>query len=296
MNPAKVIARLQGGLGNQLFCYAAARRLARVSGAELLLDDVSGFARDWKYRRRYGLGPFAVPCRIATPWERFEPFERVRRALSKWRARRLPFARRRYVEQRGDAFEPRLLDFRVAGTITLDGLWQDERYFADAAETIRADLRITPPDDSENVAMAERIRARAAVSLHVRWFAAPAAAADPHNVPPEFYRRAIAEMDRRVPGAHYFVFSDAPEAAQNLIGLPGDRFTLVAHNRGDERAYADLWLMSLCRHFITANSTFSWWGAWLGEKPDSVVIAPRVSPHPGGWDFTALVPARWSLL
>lgn len=298
MGTRKLIARLKGGLGNQLFCYAAARRLALVSGAELAIDDVSGFARDHVYRRRYGLTPFSIPCRMATPWERFQPLERPRRTIAKLLSRGRPFARRAYVEQHGDAFEPRLLDFRARGTVTLDGLWQDERYFADVADTIRSDLRIVPPTDDANLDIAAKIRNCNAVSVHVRWFASGGSTkAAAHNVPPEFYARAVAEMDRVVPDAHYFLFSDEPEAARDLVGLPPDRFTLVSHNRGDEAAYADLWLMSQCRHFIIANSTFSWWGAWLGERPGaSVVLAPRVAPHPGGWDFVSLVPERWRLL
>lgn len=292
----KVIARLKGGLGNQLFCYAAARRLALVRGAELLLDDVSGFARDLTYKRKFGLAPFEIPCRRTTPWERFEPFERYRRGVAKLLARRRPFERRAYIEQKGDAYEPRLLDLAPSRDIVLDGLWQDERYFADVAETLRRDLRITPPEDAANREMGERIRAANAVSLHVRWFASPDAAANPHNVPPEFYRRAVERMEALVPGAHYFVFSDKPEAARAILDMPPERYTVVSHNQSDEMAYADLWLMSQCRHFILANSTFSWWGAWLGEKPGSVVIAPRVAPHPGGWDFVSLVPERWTLL
>src|SRR6267154_4898422 len=79
----KVIARMRGGLGNQLFCYAAARRLALVNDAELVIDDVTGFARDRQYRRRYALDRFRIAARKATPAERLEPFERYRRGLMK---------------------------------------------------------------------------------------------------------------------------------------------------------------------------------------------------------------------
>lgn len=84
----KLIVRLKGGLGNQLFGYAAARRLALVNRAELVLDDVSGFARDWQYRRQFMLDSFNISGRRATPAERFEPFERYRRGMMKWVSRR----------------------------------------------------------------------------------------------------------------------------------------------------------------------------------------------------------------
>src|SRR6266853_438179 len=95
----RVIARIKGGLGNQLFCYAAARRLALVNNAELVIDDVTGFVRDRQYRRRYALDHFHISVRKATPAERLEPLERYRRGLMKWLSRRKPLEERCYVEQ-----------------------------------------------------------------------------------------------------------------------------------------------------------------------------------------------------
>ena len=105
----KVITRIKGGVGNQLFCYAAARRLALVNNAELVIDDVTGFARDRQYRRKYMLDRFSIPFRKATSAERLEPFERYRRGIMKWLSRRKPFAERRYLEQEGIDIDERLL-------------------------------------------------------------------------------------------------------------------------------------------------------------------------------------------
>lgn len=81
---SQVVVRIMGGLGNQLFCYSAARRLAVANGAELVLDDVSGFTRDRRYRRRFMLQQFGIPCRHATAAERLEPLARYRRGLARW--------------------------------------------------------------------------------------------------------------------------------------------------------------------------------------------------------------------
>jgi hypothetical protein len=297
MHVTKLIVRIKGGLGNQLFCYAAARRLALVNRAELVIDDVTGFARDRQYRRSYMLDHFAIPARKATAAERLEPVERYRRGLAKLISRQRPFGKRSYLEQEGIEFDARLLELRPSGTVYLDGLWQSEGYFRDVAQTLRADLRLIPPTDALNLALAERIRNCQAVALHVRFFDAPGSESL-NNVSAHYYRHAIARIIERVPSPHFFLFSDHAEAVLARLELPGERVSLVSHNQGDANAYADLWLMSLCRHFITANSTFSWWGAWLGEAEDSMVLVPDFTS--GGiataWGFKGLIPERWTLV
>lgn len=291
---SKIIARVFGGIGNQLFIYAATRRLALVNEAELVLDDVSGFVRDHAYQRNYQLDHFHIPCRMATPAERLEPFARARRWLRRRWNSRLPFARRTYIQQDGIDFDPRLLDLKPRGTLYLEGYWQSEDYFKDVEPTIRQELRIRPPSDAINQAMAARLRKHTAVGVHVRFFDEPQAPGI-NNASDDYYERAVAEMERRVPGAHYYLFSDRPEAARARIPLPDGRMTAVDHNRGDDAAYADLWLMSQCRHFIIANSTFSWWGAWLSSLPVKHVIAPGFEMREGvmAWGFRGLLPERW---
>ena len=294
---SKVIVRIKGGLGNQLFCYAAARRLALVNKAELVIDEVTGFARERQYQRKYLLDHFAVTSRKATAAERLEPFERYRRGVEKLVSRQRTFMKRSYVEQEGVEFDARLLEIKPSGRMYLDGLWQSEGYFKDVEPMIRADLKIRAPLDEGNLRVAEQIQNCQAVALHVRWFDAPGAATV-QNVAAGYYRRAISMMEQRIAAPHYFLFSDHPEAARSALDLPEGRVTLVCHNRGDENAYADLWLMAQCRHFITANSTFSWWGAWLGESGESVVLVPDFTPKgkETAWCFAGLIPERWALV
>jgi hypothetical protein len=292
---AKVVVRIKGGLGNQLFCYAAARRLALVNHAELAIDDVTGFARDRDYGRQYMLDRFAIPARKATRSERLEPLERYRRGLMKWRSRKKPFAQRTYVEQEGLDFDQRLLSLRIKETVFIDGLWQSERYFKDVESTIREDLTIIPPTDTENQRIAAEIRRNRAVALHVRWFDPPGSAAG-HNLSEDYYQRAIALVEQKLDSPHFVVFSDDPEAARSRLGVPENRLTLVSHNKGDQQAYADLWLMTQCQHFIIANSTFSWWGAWLGSRKDAIVISPAMKLAGAGitaWNFDGQIPERW---
>jgi hypothetical protein len=290
----KIISRIKGGLGNQLFCYAAARRLAILNNAELVIDDVTGFARDHAFQRRYSLDHFHIAGRRATPSERLEPLDRYRRGVLKWQSRRKPFAERLYLEQENQDFDARLLTRKVKGTLYLDGYWQSENYFKDVEATIREDLRIIPPQDDDNQSMLQRIRHTPnTVALHVRWFSDPTAQST-HNLSEDYYAKAIGLMEDKLDLPHYFLFSDNPEAARQKLSLPENRITYVCHNQGDLMAYADLWLMSQCKHFIMANSTFSWWGAWLGEHPNQLVTTPNLNLQGVmSWGFAGLLPDQW---
>lgn len=294
----KVIARIKGGLGNQLFCYAAARRLALVNDAELVIDDVTGFIRDHAYRRQCALHRFAVVGRRATPAERLEPFERVRRGFAKWISRRKPFEQRFYIEQDGNTFEDQLLTLRFANSVYLDGYWQSQDYFKDHEVVLRQDLKPIPPTDDTNRLLAAKIQEKPTVALHVRWFDAPGSSGA-HNASAEYYRRAISILDAKLGRPQYFLFSDDPVAAQACLKLEDDRVTAITNNRGDENAYADMWLMTLCDHFITANSTFSWWGAWLGTNAQKIVVSPASQLLNGTittWNFPRQLPPDWFLI
>ena len=231
--PMTLIVRLKGGLGNQLFSYAASRRLALANNVELAIDDVSGFARDHVYRRQYALGKFAIPVRKATPFERMEPLGRYRRSLAKRLARRKPFELRSYIEQEGDDFDVRLLNLRLRDRLVqIEGHWQSEQYFKDIENVIRADLRLAPPDGEMNSAMAKQIASCCAVALHMRWFESPNGQSQSPNVAGGYYQRAMALIRAQLPDAHFFIFSDNPSAAAAQHGLPEKFVTLVDHNKG----------------------------------------------------------------
>jgi hypothetical protein len=289
----KIVARIRGGLGNQLFCYAAARRLAISNGAEVVIDDVSGFVRDLEYRRMYMLDRFEIPARRATPAERLEPFERYRRGMLKLLSRRRPFGVGPYLEERDQRFDARLLTVTVRGVMYLDGLWQSDRYFQDIEAVLRDDLKMQPSTNPGSLQLAHEIRNSEAVAVHVRFFD-PAATAATQNVPTHYYQRAIAEMSSRVRAPRWFVFSDDPVAARERLPLPPRDTTFVMGNSGQGGSLEDFWLMRECRHFIIANSTFSWWAAWLADAAEKLVLAPRGEAGAATvWSFPAAIPAAW---
>ena len=290
----KVIVRIRGGLGNQLFAYAAARRLAWANKAELIIDHVSGFQFDHVYQQRYQLGHFNVKVPLASASERLEPFARVRRYLKRWINNRIPFDQRNYVQQVGNSFDPRVLKIKPHHSLYIEGYWQSERYFKDIENVIREDLIIKPPTDILNAKFLKHIQSCTAVAVHVRFFDEPDAVST-NNVTTNYYTKAVTTMQALSPEAHYFLFSDDVLAARSLIRLPDDRITLVSHNEGDENAYADLWLMTQCKHFIIANSTFSWWGAWLSQHENKIVMAPgfTLQGNQTAWGFEGLLPDDW---
>lgn len=295
---SKIISRIFGGIGNQLFIYAASRRLAIVNNSELVLDDISGFKYDHIYRRHFQLCHFNINCRRATSAERLEPFSRIRRKLKREWNKFMPFQRRHYLMQEGMDYDPRLLQFNVQGTVYMEGYWQAENYFKSEEAAIRNDLRIISPIEACDSAVAHQMRKSLSVAIHLRFFDQANSLDTSNNVSLEYYVQAINFMEQMVPGAHYFIFSDDINAARQLTFLPDDRLTFVSHNQGDARAYADLWLMTQCKHFIIANSTFSWWGAWLGSCPTKVVIAPsaKIMQDKMWWGFKGLLPSEWILV
>jgi hypothetical protein len=180
------------------------------------------------------------------------------------------------IEADPRVFEPRLLDHRVTRTTLLDGYWQDERYFADIAPMLRRDLVFQPGPDARHREMATRIGSSNSVAVHSRRLhhaTMSDALGATETLTARYYLAALEAIAARVAAPEFFCFSDDHRWIEKQ--WPKHLPVTFVHNAGANGDIADLWLMSQCRHFIVANSTFSWWGAWLGTAPDKVVIAPR---------------------
>ena len=299
----QLVAQIKGGIGNQLFCYASARRLAFANNAELVLDAISGFSNDHVYKRQYSLDVFHIDVPKASLRQRLEPFGRLRRGIKRRLNKMLPFSKRRYIFQEGVQFDPAILSLKLQqGSTYFDGFGQSEDYFSDIETIIRNDLVFKSPLDDQNQKVSKAIQSSNSAAIHVRWF-------DPGNrdsgdhIALQYYQEAISRMISEVVNPHFFVFSDQMEITKQLLGhlLSQYSVTYVEHNDSEKMAYADLWLMSQCRHFIIANSTFSWWGAWLGEKKSiSQIYAPGKYVNPNqsvtAWGFDRLIPDRWVTL
>ncbi len=267
-----IVARLCGGLGNQLFQYAAARRLAFFLRTELVLD-LGWYARtpSSDTPRAYELGHYPIKARLATPGEALWCRLYEGRLL-----RRLPIIPRRwrYWRENGFEFEPSVLD--SPDNTYLDGYWQSYRYFEDCAPLIRAELSPIAAFGVKDEEVAGLIARANAVSVHVRRgdYVTHQTAAEYHGLCSlEYYKTALAHISRHVIQPHFFVFSDDTAWTRENLPLPG-QVTFVEHN-GAATAFQDLRLMSLCDHQIIANSSFSWWGAWLNTRPEKIGVSPK---------------------
>jgi Glycosyl transferase family 11 len=273
-----VIVHIKGGLGNQMFQYAAGLAVARRTGSSLKLD-TTWF--DAYKNRPFTLRAWHVNEAEATKNEL--EFFGVYIPENRWmgRARRV----RRYLLKRwlvsriynqpGHHYDPGIVV--QTSPILLNGYFQSELFFSSIADEIRSVFRPREPMSGSSQAMLQTIESTEwPVALHVRrgdYVKNPGAYLVHGITSPDYYRRAIAMIDNLSGGrAHYFVFSDEPAAVLDVLGAM-ERRTLVSGNA--DRPWEDVTLMAACCSNVMANSSFSWWGAWLNSHPDKIVIAPR---------------------
>jgi hypothetical protein len=288
-----IISHLIGGLGNQMFQYAMSRSLSLERDDSLYLDvqDFKGYALHNGYELNR---VFNINTKLAGSLE-------LKKALG-WRA---------YSSVRKKLYNPKLSKFRgrnffvdtqfsswrqlndVPNDCYLMGNWQTESYFENFQETIRADFSFRLPPAGLNAVLFDQISRVSAVSLHVRrgdYVTNPSSLAFHGLCSLNYYRRAINYISDRVDNPVFYIFSDDILWVRENLQLKHSCH-YVESNEGME-SYNDMRLMSQCQHHIIANSSFSWWGAWLNPKADKIVIAPRIWVV-GDFDTSDIVPDTW---
>lgn len=287
-----IIIKLKGGLGNQLFQYALGRALSSRSGMALKLD-ASSYRQD--ALRNYRLQHLRIAADLADEGE-IEALNPSKDHYAAWLTRRCkwalqPFYRRSYVKERGFPFDPEILKIRQP--VYLNGYWQSEKYFDSLRPRLLEELLPAAPVAPENAALAAEMRACESVSLHIRrgdYVANPEALKVHGVVPLDYYRAAAAKMVSALERPRFFIFSDDMEWVRENLDV-GHPLSFVGVDRRNAD-HEDLHLMSQCRHQIIANSSFSWWGAWLNRNPDKIVLAPKqwfAAPI----DTRDLIPEGW---
>jgi hypothetical protein len=287
-----IVVQLLGGLGNQLFQYALGRALSERRGLQLKLD-LSSF-KDYPLRS-YRLGNFRIQAEIASEEGILQcgyGQGLIGMAQKNW-DRTHPWYARRIVREESFRFSKDI--FKVRDKTLIKGYWQSEKYFIDIAQELRDEIVLKSKMSEESLAILAEIRSGESVSLHVRrgdYVENPVTNAYHGVCSQDYYRRAIGIVKKKVKTeTQYFVFSDDPDWVEKSLDI-GTDFRTIRHN-GLGKDYEDLMLMSACSNHVIANSSFSWWGAWLCKNPGKVVVAPCQWFAQAGKDTRDLLPKNW---
>lgn len=252
-----IISHLKEGLGNQFFQYAFGRFLSLSKNVELKLSTSSYTHNSF---RSYKLNNFNII-------ENFPSLEEEK------------ILKKRHVVERTEfIYDSQLVD-SLDNDFYLEGFWQSELYFKDIRPVLVNELVIKEELDPENQKMLLQIKSTSnSVSVHVRRgdYAYNPETRKKHGVlPVSYYRNALDIMKNNYGDVRLFVFSDDIAWVKGNFFLEAD-FTIVDLNLGRDNHFKDIVLMSNCTHHIIANSTFSWWGAWLNTNSQKIVVAPKL--------------------
>lgn len=269
------IVNIIGGLGNQMFQYALARTLEKKFGEPIYVDttmfDTYNVHNGLEIERVFDLKLNRADIRDIKRLTRYAHTYTIRRIYS----RLLPVKKSVCREPLDGAFEQSI--FTQNTDRYYDGYWQNSCYFKDAETEIRQTYRFALPLDAKNRELSEKIMAsQHAVGVHVRRGDYLKSSIYAGICTIEYYKHAVEYIKQHIDSPlHFFIFSDdALWCKCNLEKIMGDSpCTFIDWNHGTD-SYKDMQLMSLCRHNIIANSSFSWWAAWLNQHQNNLVIAP----------------------
>ena len=288
-----IIAKLMGGLGNQMFQYATAAGLAEKHNTNVVIDnswfetttnvetprhyELNRFALDQNF---IDLGQFALVDKLST-----SPKTKLYNLII---GRATP---RIFVyKEKGHGFDINVLN--LPDNTLLEGYWQTEKYFTFCRYKILHDFTFIKGSTKKNQEVLDLIKRTTSVSLHIRrgdYANNEITKAFRGLTGLGYYQEAANKISRKIKNPHFFIFSDEPEwCRQNLkLSFPS---TYVSHNvDGSE----DMRLMIHCQHHIIANSTFSWWGAWLNPRKDKIVYAPKQWFNDSSMDTKDVLPKNW---
>lgn len=284
-----IITKLKGGLGNQIFQYACGRALALRNNDRVKLDIIGyNSSNGIDTVRKYSLFPFNIKAEIATEQEILKlkyPFGIISKGMR--------FFRAKILRQFETGLNKKILNYK--GSIYLDGFFQTEKYFLDKEKEIRDDLKLTASTSAkfqENFNLIKNTPI--SVSLHVRrgdYVSDKVTNLHHGTCNAEYYAKALEYITSKIGNEiKVFVFSDDINWVKENMPLAYPAEYVSAPEIPD---YEELILMSKCNHNIIANSSFSWWGAWLNENRDKIVVAPSKWVQKNPENFKDVVPNTW---
>ena len=282
-----IIVALKGGLGNQLFQYALGRHLAIKNSDALKLDltALQDAEQIGNIHRDYRLSEFMIQADVANKAD-IEKLKPKPSLLSKISVK----IRNRLIGDPTVIYNPKFLE--QTDDIYLDGYWQSPLYFESIRDTLLKELVMIKPLSKPAAGFLEQIKNNTSIALHVRrgdYIKNPQVQREFGPCSLSYYKNAIQEMEKDVKNPTYFVFSDDLLWVKKNLPV-GERAVFVEGEGMTD--VEDLVLMSMCQHNIIANSSFSWWGAWLNQNPGKIVIAPTPWFDRQPYDKN-LIPESW---
>ena len=284
MQDNQVIIKLDGRMGNQMFQWALARAYEAKNGILPLIDDS---------KETLKLGCFQLINTLKTVkkplWNKFlrktVPFRNLR---NKWTE--LKFDLPVIKEEAFSKYTPLILEAKAPAY--LKGFFQTEKYFYSIREQLLKDFQINKPLNKQNEKLLEQINATNSVSVHFRRgdYLKQRVASSIGNIKEQYYHDAIKLISDKIQKElTLFVFSDDINWVKNNVHF-GHKTVYININSA-KQGYFDIELMKNCKHNIIANSSFSWWGAWLNENPEKIVVAPSpIRLNGENYDF---IPDSW---
>ncbi len=271
-----IIVNLRGRLGNQMFGYALYCSLKSL-GKEVFLDlgcnRESGKQAGIVSATQYNIDLFSVKYQLANDEiaKSLMQDKENPNLIKRWEYRIFPGRCKYYEEKKTGVYNPLIFKF---DNVYLDGYWQSEKYFTDIAGEIRNLYQFPDKYSDYQKRVMNQIKNKNSVSIHIRR-GDYLAHTDIYGVTDiKYYQKAMLFFQERKENIHFFIFTnDIGWAKKNFSGT---NITVIENSQDLLTNNLDMSLMAFCQHNIIANSSFSWWGAWLNKNPDKIIVAPKV--------------------
>jgi len=281
-----IISHINGGLGNQLFQYAAGKTLAQLNNTFLKLD-VSEF--DKNKLRSFDLLSFETNILTAAKEDinNLLPSHNFEKAFQYFS----PLKKRTYYREKSFSFDERVL--RLGSNVYLKGYFQSEKYFLPAKDVIRRDFTFKGSVVNHLAEFASQLNTTNSVSIHVRRgdiSKNPDMSEYHGTLEKEYYMAAINLVNSKIENPVFYFLSDDINWVTENLSIPNAFYLSGGISKNH---FEDLYLMSQCKHNIIANSSFSWWGAWLNDNQNKIIIAPEKWFNKGPKDTQDIIPKGW---
>ena len=278
----KIFIRLLGGYGNQLFIYAFGVALAKKTGRELIIDNISGFGSSGdEYKSIYALDGLDIKHTLITQ----SMYKHVVANKYFW------YLIKKLKISQVETCVTRYQDISKTTKIFFEGYWQSYLYFDKYKEEIKKNLTLRDSKNPNILHYKKQIlQSKNSVAVGMRFYEETIEASKNHIIKNNtYYKKAMNFLEAKITNPQYFVFTTDVDRAKKIMSTNTNKDIIyIDPIRDKNNAKYDLYLMSLCNNFIISNGTFYWWAAYLGKNDQSIVISPEE-----GFTNLDAIPPSW---